>query len=150
MIWPRLALILLVVILAAGCALERDPGPPRLRYGEIVCAECGMLVSEPRFAAAARSPSGEVRAFDDLGCLLRHAGRAGLREWRLWAPTEPDGAWIDARSAAFVRREDLATPMGYGFTAVAASADDPTAAMTLTAAIQAALAASSQPQGGPP
>lgn len=144
----RPAVWVLTAMLAAGCAPERDSGPPRLRFGEIMCAECGMLVSEPRFAAAARTASGDVIAFDDTGCLLRHAGHAARLDWQLWVPAEPDGAWIDARTASFVHRADLATPMGYGLTAVAGAVDG--SAMNFAAAAEAAARATPQPQGGSP
>lgn len=141
----RPALWLLVVILAAGCALERDRGQPQLRYGEIMCAECGMLISDPRFAAAARTDTGEALGFDDIGCLLRHAWRQSAARWQLWVPAEPDGAWIDARTASYERRDGLATPMGYGFTAVRARGAGP--GMSFAAAMQAASIAEPQLQG---
>ena len=37
---------------AAACAAEGDPRPPEIAYGHDMCELCGMIISDPRFAAA--------------------------------------------------------------------------------------------------
>ena len=44
--------ILLVLFLAACTARASQPTPPKIHYGEDICTDCGMIISEPRFASA--------------------------------------------------------------------------------------------------
>ena len=71
-------------LLAAGVSLaaialalywaQRPPeGPVDPAWSRTPCSHCGMLVSERAFAAQLHTPAGEVRYFDDAGCLLLHA-----------------------------------------------------------------------------
>jgi hypothetical protein len=62
-----------------------------------------MLISEPIYAAAYRTPRSESRVFDDIGCLLKAAAQEpradGLRFWFHDAAT---AVWIDGTEAVFV------------------------------------------------
>ncbi len=49
----KVLLFLALALLAAGCAQgTAEIKPPEIRYGEDVCVECKMIISDPRFAAA--------------------------------------------------------------------------------------------------
>jgi copper chaperone NosL len=103
---------------AAACATRAD-GPPALVVDRTACSHCRMLVSEPRFAAATRSPGGDDRIYDDVGCLLaaeRAQRTAGARFWFHDAST---GGWIDGDAAVFVAAPAVRTPMGGGILAFA-------------------------------
>ena len=145
---PALGLLALgLLALAAGCT-ARDPlAPPEIRYGEDVCAECGMIISEPRFAAGlVLGPAGgEALAFDDIGDMLAWARahpEAEVSRW--WVHDYASEAWLDARAASFVRAKALRTPMDHGLAAFA----EPGAAAAMAAELGgevlgfAALAAS--------
>lgn len=97
-----------------------EAGPPAIRYGYDRCDACGMIISDPRFASAARQGAAAFR-YDDIGCLLIHAGVA-LSEQRATAYVHDSvsGAWLEAARAVFVRSPTLRTPMG---THLAAYAD---------------------------
>lgn len=107
---------------AVWAALGRAPGeagPPVIRYGRDRCDACGMIISDVRFAAGARTGAA-VSRYDDIGCLVRHAGHdlvAGhARGYVHDAGTEQ---WLDAGGAAYVRLPALRTPMGTGVAAYA-------------------------------
>jgi nitrous oxide reductase accessory protein NosL len=110
---------------AAGCG-GRASGPPVIELDRTACDTCGMLISEPRFAAGYRVGR-HTAVFDDIGCLLRALDGEGLATatnggasdeptaevWLL----EENGSWLTAADAVFVRSTELATPMGGGIQA---------------------------------
>jgi nitrous oxide reductase accessory protein NosL len=77
-----------------------------------------MLISEPMFAAAYKTPQADARVFDDIGCLLEAASheqdKSGLRFWFHEAATS---RWIDGGIATFVESASMRTPMGGGIVA---------------------------------
>jgi copper chaperone NosL len=124
----RLAAMLSLMLSTAVACRAGNDGPPRIEVDRTPCAHCGMLVSEPVFAAAYRAPQGDARVFDDIACLLEAVSgekdRSGLRLWFHDAATVQ---WIDGGTAVFVESAGLKTPMGGGFVAYK---DEATAAKT--------------------
>lgn len=112
------ALPLLLVGAACGGAPEAS-GPPELLYGVEECDRCRMILSEPRYAAAAQAPDGAELAFDDLGCLVRSLDPQAAEGWRAWVHDHSTGEWLTAGEAVYVESPDLPTPMGYGLAAFA-------------------------------
>lgn len=119
----RRALVAFTFLLAACSAAEANTGAPEIVYGRDICIECGMIISEPRFAAAYEY-DGTDRVFDDIGNMLLY----GLRTGELTAPTRAwvhdyhSSTWIDASEAWFVAADSLLTPMGHGLAAFGARA----------------------------
>lgn len=101
-----------------GCRLGSGT-EPTLRLGEEACAECHMLIGEPRFTAAYRTREGLWRKFDDLGCLVRFRSRQPEGTERIFVHDYQGDGWLDAEGAFFVHSPRLATPMGYGLVALA-------------------------------
>jgi copper chaperone NosL len=92
-------------------------GPPGIRYGVDRCQACGMLIADPRFAAAARVGE-RARRYDDIGCLLRDAGDALAAQRAVaWVHDLPSERWLEAPRAWYVRAAALRTPMGSGLAA---------------------------------
>ncbi|MEZ4710429.1 MAG: nitrous oxide reductase accessory protein NosL [Caldilineaceae bacterium] len=111
----------------AGCggpAVTPDT-PPEILYGEDVCAQCGMIISDERFAAGLvveLAPDVyEHRIFDDIGGMLtyvqEHAQAITIVAYFVHDYNSKE--WINAESAYFVRSNALHTPMGYGLAACA-------------------------------
>ena len=77
-------LMILGLATSVACGVRAD-GPPEIQVDRTVCSHCGMLISEPAYAAAYRAPGADPRVFDDIGCLLEAAQKepdaSSLRFW---------------------------------------------------------------------
>lgn len=106
-----------LALLLAGCP-EAGPGegPPELRYGVDPCDRCQMIISEARHAAAYVTTAGEVRRFDDIGCLQQYREASDDQVATVWLH-DADGAWVRGSEATVVRAPDVITPMGSGLVA---------------------------------
>lgn len=116
----RRAIAACTLLFAACSAAEANTGAPEIVYGRDICIECGMIISEPRFAAAYEY-DGTDRVFDDIGNMLLHGLRTGelTDTTRAWVHDYHSSAWIDASEAWFVE-SDILTPMGHGLAAFGA------------------------------
>jgi len=121
-----LALSPLALALAA-CGRESalPDGMVEIKWDRDTCTRCTMVISDRRFAAEIRGgPKGELFKFDDIGCALcwlkaqKWGGEAAARIW-VADSTAGGTRWLDARQAQFV--DGHASPMGYGFAALAQS-----------------------------
>jgi copper chaperone NosL len=132
---------------ALWALLARQPdedGAPAIAYGRDRCEQCGMIIGDARFAAAARRGS-TVRRFDDIGCLIRHSGDAlASGQMRGFVHDADAETWLDASRAWYVRTPAIRTPMNYGIAAYAdggaARRAHPQAAVLAFADLVAALA----------
>lgn len=109
--------VVVIGMLLAACA-ARVGGPPEIVVDRTACSHCGMLISEPMYAAAAQAPGAAAWVFDDIGCLL--AATPDVKDGtRFWFHDAERGTWIDGEPAAFVRSRDIRSPMGGGILAFA-------------------------------
>jgi copper chaperone NosL len=104
-----------LAIMLGGCGSESDDGPPDIRYGDAVCAECGMIVSDERFATAIviNGDRGfEPLVFDDFNCQLTHETKhPELDIVARWSHDYQSFEWLPMRDAWFIKSEALRTPM---------------------------------------
>ncbi|MHC4107259.1 MAG: nitrous oxide reductase accessory protein NosL [Planctomycetota bacterium] len=122
------SLLAALVIATAGCGDSSAVGPPRIYYGEDVCAACGMIVTDSRFAAAivAETEDGSRvnRVFDDLGCLLSYeASNQGEAIVARYVRQFDGDRWLDAAAAHYVHSRQLRSPMAFGLAACGTEAD---------------------------
>lgn len=110
----------LLLLLAGACAVKAE-GPPHIAVDRTACSHCGMLISEPLYAAAYQVRGAGPRVFDDIGCLLDALGPdpdgSRAAHIRFWFHDAGDGVWIDGTPAAFVTSPQIRTPMGGGILA---------------------------------
>jgi copper chaperone NosL len=103
------------MLAASGCAVKAE-GPPAIDLDRSACSRCGMLISEPVYAAAYKAPGADARVFDDIGC-LRSAARGEAGTLRFWFHDAGDRGWIDGAGATFVASPEIRSPMGGGLLA---------------------------------
>jgi copper chaperone NosL len=103
-----------------GLALYRLAAPPsgpvEPAWDRVACARCRMLVSDPAFAAQLHDAAGEVRFFDDPGCLLLHRAETPDPAARAWFHDSRGERWLADAEVGFVPVDE--TPMGHGLAAV--------------------------------
>lgn len=98
--------------------------PPEILYGEDVCDQCDMIISDERFAAGLVVEVGsgryEHRIFDDIGDLLVFEKEQGdgLTIATYYVHDYNSKEWIDGQHAYYVHSDELRTPMGFGLAAV--------------------------------
>jgi copper chaperone NosL len=120
------ALVLVVI------RLQQPPkGVRPIIFDRESCAECGMSISNPRFAAQLQTTEGEVYDFDDPGCLLAFVAEHHSKVHAIYFHAFDADAWLKASEVAFVRGKE--SPMGYGLGAVRKGTDS---AMSLAEAEQ--------------
>jgi len=114
----RIGLIVLSLTLglvAAACGTADASGPPDINYGRDICVQCGMIISEARFAAAYELADGTDKAFDDVGGLLVHARSTGdaLDPATTWVHDFETEEWVAVGAAYFVPTLSITSPMGH-------------------------------------
>jgi hypothetical protein len=116
-----------------GCAPSANAAGPRaIQWNRETCMQCGMVLSDRRFAVQMQGgPAQGHWNFDDIGCALNWlAARAwpASQQPRLWVAEVDGGAdggangraeprWLEAQVAHY--RAGHGSPMGYGFGASA-------------------------------
>jgi len=107
--------VLSVSFVLGGCGGEGVDGPPSVRLGDSVCTECGMIISDERFATATviESDRGrEALLFDDFSCQKnfesKHSDSSVVDRW---SHDHGTSAWFHTSQAWFVRSAELRTPM---------------------------------------
>ena len=114
---PRRALAALAALALAVAACSRGDAPEPVAWNRQACDHCRMLVGDPAFAAQLRDGSGQVRFFDDPGCLLAFAAERGLGLDSAWFHHPTQERWIPGGAVGFAE-SPRPTPMGYGLVAV--------------------------------
>lgn len=111
-----------------GCAKVDPDAPPEVTYGVSVCADCGMIISDERYATAlvVEDERGRPEAllFDDAGdqIIYERENQTGKVLAR-WVHDQQTKAWLPAESAWYMRAKSLPTPMASGIAAFAQKAD---------------------------
>ena len=116
------ATLILLLVLAACAQGTTEIKPPDIRYGEDVCIECNMIISDPRFAAGYAHEIAPGRyasiPFDDIGDMLAHAAKHPEHQIVAWYVHDyASKEWLDAAQAAYVFSSQVQSPMASGLAA---------------------------------
>jgi copper chaperone NosL len=107
-----------VAILLGGCEKPDPSQPPNVRFGQEACANCRMIITDERFAAAIVDAGGEVLKFDDIGCLVQSEAEHPRPAVVYWVRGFEGRSWLRAREATFVYSARITSPMNHGLAAV--------------------------------
>ena len=103
------------LLFGSGCADESASGPPVVHLGDSICAECGMIISDARFATAtiiASNRGATPELFDDFICQMNsESSHPGNQIVARWCHDYDSAEWIDMESAFFLRSPRLKSPM---------------------------------------
>lgn len=118
------ALLFAALVLGACAQGQATVAPPEIRYGEDVCADCNMIISDPRFAASYAYEVGPGRyqnaLFDDIGDMLAFAAKHPEHKVVAWYVHDYESKeWSDAATASYVVSGQVETPMASGIVAFA-------------------------------
>ena len=104
---------------------------PQLTLGSSACHTCQSLIRHLQWAARDRGSSGEIRLYDDPGCLLSNLKSESSKGTAVvFQDHDGGGAWIKAADV-WLAKTGEASPQGYGWAAYksfAAAQDAVTAA----------------------
>ena len=117
-----LILTVLVVVIAACSQGSAILAPPEIHFGEDVCADCGMIISDPRFASAYAFEIEPGRyqnvAFDDMGDMVHFIkNNPDKAPSGAWAHDYASEEWLVAEAAWYVVSSEIRSPMGHGIAA---------------------------------
>lgn len=135
-----IAAALSAVALIAGCERQPELGPPNVRYGVDECAQCSMIISDERFAAALiaddKDGTRHVHAYDDINCMRKH--EQDLTTKTIAARYVHDAKskqWTDASAATYIVSDKIETPMASGIAAYEFKADAEAEAKAVSATV---------------
>lgn len=117
------------LLLLAACQGASGSGPVEVKWDRDACGGCGMVLSEPHFAAQVRGgPKQQAVKFDDVGCALKWLGKQSWADepaTQVWVARfdGPAGKaeWLDAKTARYLPGKS--SPMGFNFGAVSAGTE---------------------------
>ncbi len=116
---PWFSILLVLAVVLAGCAARKPLAPPDIRYGEDACDQCGMIISEARYAAGAVTVDGRSLRFDDVDDLLAWQTAHPGQMRAAWVHDFDTSTWLPVQNGRFVESARLHTPMGHALVAVA-------------------------------
>ena len=103
----------------ALAACRSGPPQPIDIEASDMCARCRMAISQNRYAAELVDHEGNVWKFDDIGCMLRYTRDHGLKPQlqTYFVMDYRTQHWLDATRAAYVRSDQIPSPMSGGIVA---------------------------------
>ena len=115
----KLAILMGIVLLLAGCKSSVNFEPVEVKYDRDMCKRCVMAVSDRLHSAQVVDPkTGEHFFFDDMGCALLWLEEQNF-DWKddaiVYFTDGNDGSWIDGKKAVLAR--EFITPMSFGIAA---------------------------------
>ncbi len=107
-----------VVFLLAACG-SPSPAKPVDIAADDLCAFCKQAITDKRYAAEFVTKDGFVRKFDDIACMVQHAGTKVKKDniEAYFAMDYPSAQWVKADEAYYLRSKRFKTPGGGGILA---------------------------------
>ncbi|MCL4261847.1 MAG: nitrous oxide reductase accessory protein NosL [Anaerolineae bacterium] len=102
-----------------ACSGNNLDTPPEIAYGRDVCVQCGMIISEPQFAASYTTKTGDVRLFESIEDMAMYHIEHQEDVHLFWVHDYETEEWVRGDEAVYVLSETIITPMGAGVVAAA-------------------------------
>ncbi len=119
--------LVVIALVMFSCQKEVDFSPRQPNFDRDVCHVCKMGLTDLPYNVQAINEYGEVRWYDDLGCLSEDIRDWDFEQWKgekykIWIQDAETGKWIDAEKAWYRFGDE--TPMGYGYGALEKKVSD--------------------------
>lgn len=112
-----------ICITMFSCNVEPEP----IHYGKDACHHCKMTLVDNKFGAEIVTAKGKIFKFDDTNCLLNFITSGPLAEKDIAHCLITDfaspGVLIDARSAFYIKSEQIKSPMASNIAAFVSKTD---------------------------
>jgi len=114
----------MIMVVLGSCSSGPNFKPRKVNYDRDVCAQCLMGIADQHYAVQVINSEGDVRWFDDIGCLFVYMKSPDWQKfvksgaYKIWigdSQGSSDNEWIDAHKAFYTFGKN--TPMGYGYSA---------------------------------
>lgn len=104
--------LILLVLTLTSCQVEKED----INFGKDDCEHCRMRIVDTRFGAEIVTTKGKVFKFDDVNCMVRYIKDNKVDEKTLAFTLVVDYGnpkqLIDAKTARYLRSDDIQSPMG--------------------------------------
>lgn len=99
------------MIALTSCA---EKGPQEIAVGKDQCDNCKMTISDQKFATQLLTEKGRAYKFDDVSCLkdYENSNPESATNGTEYVVDFPSGAFIDSKSATFIKGGEIKSPMG--------------------------------------
>jgi len=120
----QILIFIIGAVIASGCT-NQQPRP--INTSQDICAYCKMGISDLRFAGELITGKGKVYKFDAIECLAAYYQELKSSEQnnvKLWVHDflKPQ-KWLSAKSAIFMRSDQIHSPMSLNLLAVASDSE---------------------------
>lgn len=106
------------VLTISSCDRTEQTGPPTIMLGDSTCNECGMIISDERFATSTimQSDRGRVALlFDDFNCQqIFERKSTELNITNRWSRDYSSLEWAETNAGWFVKSSQIRSPMASG------------------------------------
>jgi len=138
--FPRAALFGALALGMQACSRGADSGPPSVNLGDSTCVECGMIVSDERFATSTIIIGERGRqplVFDDFNCQINFEQQhPELDVVTRWSHDYLSPAWHETAEGWFVVSEQIRSPMASSMAFFKNRADADTHAVSVSGSVE--------------
>lgn len=116
--YTTIILAIVLVFTLPACRRADQSGPPTVLLGDSICSECGMIISDERFATSTviDGERGVVALlFDDFNCQINFEHKhPELTIVARWSRDYSGLQWINTESGWFASSPQIRSPMASG------------------------------------
>jgi nitrous oxide reductase accessory protein NosL len=122
-----------------SCGRTSLEGPPSIMLGDSTCQECGMIISDERFATSTIIVSergDQPLLFDDFNCqIIFEHKMPELEVVNRWSHDYASSRWIETNTGWFVHSMQIRSPMASGLAFFETRSEAESYAETLSAVV---------------
>lgn len=107
-------LLAALIMLLAACSGSSEHPPVDIDPETDICAKCNMHVPNDMFGVEYITVSGDVKKFDDLGCMVNYMKDSSDDIVNVYVKDYLTEEWVDAKAATYVNDPEVITPMSNG------------------------------------